>query len=132
MMLMNMKNKCIVSVRFTSGPKEYEYIAEGSQEELAEFPFAVVDSPSTGYCVVEVMGVKNAYDYTYNGTMKFVVAMFSDKSYKELKEKRARLVNVEKLLEELAARQNKFALLEVLADKDDDIKSLLDELKAGL
>lgn len=120
-----------VAVKFEQGGSLYTYLAEGSVEELDQFSHAVVLSPrNNDYVVTKVAGVTVLDESTYNGTYKYIVAMFDDQPYKDRLAKVARKAALEKELHKRIAEQSVVKQFETLLGDDVQSKALLEEYKS--
>lgn len=114
----------IIKVTFESGPRLYAYqcpyaVAVGQK--------VIVDSPSMGYVVVEVAEVDAKDD---NKATKRVVNTIDDTDYKNHLNKLERTKQIKAKLEQKKKEVEELYLWEMLAEKDEDAKALLDELKS--
>lgn len=126
--------RCYVNVRFKSdygtNSKLYVYVAEGSVEDNKDFKQVIVDSPSTGYTLVDIDNVADLDESSYNGSYKYVVQFVDDREYKQRKEKEKRRAAIEKELRRMHEEREKNKKLEELVSDMPEAKALIDELKS--
>ena len=133
---MNMSKKTIVVVQFQSdnvaacefNGKTYEYYTTMSKEDVGAMKFAVVMAQGK-FRIVRVVEFRNWIDKDFRGDLTSIVAFFSDELYLAEIEKKKRLANLEKQLDEAMQKRSKLDLLEQLAEKDESFKELLTEYK---
>jgi multidrug resistance efflux pump len=113
----------IIKVTFESGPKLYAYQCPYDVEVGQK---VIVDSPSMGYVVVEVAEV----DVEDDKATKRVVNTIDDTDYKNHLNKLERTKQIKAKLEQKKKEVEELYIWEMLAEKDDDAKALLDELKS--
>lgn len=122
--------KSYVRVKFKSSSKTYSYFARGSVEELTQYSHAVVDSPTDGLVVTEIVGVDSVDESNYEGSYKFVVALFSLKAYDEIVAIETRKRAIEKELRRRMQQKSFIDQFEKLLGDDDDAAKLLQEYKS--
>lgn len=122
----------VATVKFHGSSSVYDYVVPAWLENsVEEDGYAVVDSPHSGYAVVQVVGVIDRFSSDWPGEHKTLVDVVDVSAYEQSLSARKRERAIMAELDRKTAEAEKLALYEGLAEHDPDIKELLDQLRAA-
>lgn len=120
----------VAKVKFISGTNtntEYEY---AMFDEYNVGDTVVVASAHHGLGIAKITGIIHKDDATTKKFEREIVDRVYMDDYEQRKINRARLQELNNRMEKRAQELNKLAIFEMLAEKDESLKSMLDEYKA--
>jgi hypothetical protein len=129
----------IVSVRFKSsrdgsGSAYYDYevprwfTPDFYPEGIKVGDHVVVDSPTSGYVVVEVIEIKDRLTSEFEGRFKPIVDVVDDSRYIMHLEREERAEQIKRELRRLASERDEIEAFRTLAGDDKTMNDLLEEL----
>lgn len=119
----------VAKVKFISGTNtntEYEY---AMFDDYNVGDTVVVASAHHGLGIAKITGIIHKDDATTKKFEREIVTRIDMNAYEQRKTNRARLLELNNRMEKRAQEINKLAVFEMLAEKDESLKDMLDEYK---
>lgn len=120
----------VVKVKFLNGTNtnvEYEYAIFEPYYEVGDT--VVVQSAHHGMGVAKISALVNRDEAVTKKFEREVVAVVNMKPYEKRKQNRARLQELDNRMNQRVQELNKLAIFEMMAEKDESLKSMLEEYK---
>lgn len=127
----------VARVKFADSLRLYDYVVPAWVETsdmsipiLTRQLYAVVDSPRSGYAVVEVHEIQERLESDWDGEFKPLVCLVNAVNYEDWLAGQERATKIRRELERRAERRAEQEALEELAGDDPESRRLLEELRS--
>ena len=119
----------VAKIKFLEGSNTtttYEYALF---DDYAVGTYVVVKSAHHGFGVAKIVEIISKEQATTNKFEREIVTTFDMETYETRKKNRAKIQELNNRMDKRFQELNKIALFEMMAEKDDELKNMLDEYK---